>query len=165
MSINKSGISLSNVCFKLFFMATLGISSLFSEEFVLTVSQERAEIIEEVVTTMGTTNLVLLKFKEGHLKEISKNLKGMGSFNFLGYIFTNSELKDYMKPIAESSWKFNGFMGSVRKGFDRDKASGTIWEQISGFAALLEVDETKLHKYIEKSQWDELVHYLVETVR
>ena len=165
MSINKSGKSLSNVCFKLFVGATIAVSSLFSEEFVLTVSSERAEIIDEIVTTMGNTNLILLKFKESQLKELSKKLKGMGSFNFLGYIFTQPELKEQMKAIEDSSWKFNGFMGSVRRGFDRDKASGSIWEQITGFARLLDVDEEKLHKFIEKSQWDELVHYLVETVR
>jgi hypothetical protein len=165
MRINKSGISLSNVCFKLCFIGAIGLSSLVSEEFELTVSQERAEIIEEVVTTMGTTNLIMLKFKQSHLKEISKNLKGMGSFNFLGYIFTHSDLKNYMEVIADSSFKFNGIMENTRKGFDRDKASGKIWEEIPGFAKLLSVDESKLHKYIEKSQWDELVRYLVETVR
>ncbi len=165
MSINKSGKSLSSACFNFFIVSLVFVSSLFSDEFVLTVSNERAEIIEEIVTTMGETNLVLLKFKESHLKELSKKLKGMGSFNFLGYIFSNSELKDQMHSIEDSSWKFNGFMGSVRKGFDRDKASGSIWEQIPGFAKLLDVDETKLHKFIDKSQWDELVHYLVATVR
>ncbi len=165
MSIGKSGMSLSNVCFKLFVIATIGLSSLFSEEFVLTVSAERETIIEEIVTTMGTTFTPLLKLKEKQLRELSKKLRGMGSFNFLGYIFTQPELKEHMRTIEDSSWKFNGFMGSVRKGFDRDKAAGTIWEEIPGFARLLDVDEAKLHKFIEKNQWDELVQYLVKTVR
>ncbi len=165
MSIIKNGKSLLSVCFKLAALATISMSTLFSDEFVLTVSPERAEIIEEIVTTMGETYTVMLKFKEPHLKELSKQLKGMGSLNFLAYIFTRSELLENMRIIADSSLKFNGIMGSVRKGFDREKASGSLWTDIPGFATMLGVDEAKLVKFAHKSQWDELVQYLVENVR
>ncbi len=165
MFIIKNGKSLSSVCSKFIVLAALACSTLFSEEFVLTLTDERARIIEEIVTTMGQTNLILLKFKENHLRELSQKLRGMGSFNFLGYIFTTSELKENMHSIIDSSWKFNGFMGNVRKGFERDKASGTIWDQIPGFARLLDVNEAKLQRFIEKNQWDELVEYLEKNVR
>ena len=165
MFIIKNGRSLSSACFKIAALATISISSLFSEGFVLTVSPERAEIIEEIVTTMSETNVILLKFKETELRELSKNLKGMGSLNFLGFIFTHSNFLEHLRVIADSSWKFNGFMGSVRKGFDREKANGSLWIDIPGFAELLSVDAAKLVKFANKSQWDELVQYLVETVR
>ncbi len=165
MSINKIGKSLLSVCFNFAFLATLGFSPLVSEEFVLTVSPERAQIIEEIVTTMGETSVVMLGFKKKHLEELSKKLRGMGSFNFLGYIFTHPELKEHMKVIADSSWKFDGIMKSTRNGFDRDKAAGTLWDQIPGFARLLDVSEQKLTKFSEKSEWDELVQYLVKHVR
>lgn len=163
--MNKIGKNLLSVCFNLFFLMTLSFSSLTAEEFVLTVSEERAQIIEEIVTTMGETSVPMLLFKKKHLEELSKKLKGMGSFNFLGYIFTTPELKEYMKEIANSSWKFDGIMKSTRKGFDRDKAAGTLWEQIPGFATLLDVSEERLTQFAEKSEWDELVQYLVKHVR
>jgi hypothetical protein len=114
---------------------------------------------------MGETSVPMLLFKKKQLEELSKKLKGMGSFNFLGYIFTHPELKEYMKEIAESSWKFDGIMKSTRKGFDRDKAAGTIWDQIPGFAKLLDVSEEKLTQFAEKGDWDDLVQYLVKHVR
>jgi hypothetical protein len=156
---------LLSVYFNLFFLITLFFTQLSAEEFVLTVSEERAEVIEEIVTTMGETSVPMLLFKKKQLEELSKKLKGMGSFNFLGYIFTHPELKEYMKEIAESSWKFDGIMKSTRKGFDRDKAAGTIWDQIPGFAKLLDVSEEKLTQFAEKGDWDDLVQYLVKHVR
>jgi hypothetical protein len=165
MSISKIGKSLLSVCFNFAFLAALGLTPLVSEEFVLTVSQERAKIIEEIVVTMGETSVPMLVFKKSHLEDLSKKLKGMGSFNFLGYIFTHPELKEHMKEIADSSWKFNGIMKSIRKGFDRDKAAGTIWEQIPGFARFLGVTEERLILFAEESEWDELVQYLVKHVR
>ena len=165
MFISKSGKSLLSVCSKFLIVASLGFSTLFSDEFVLTVSERRAQVIEEIVTTMSTTYTVMLKFKEKHLRELSSELTGMGSFNFLGFIFTNRELKEHMSVIADSSIKFNSIMGNVRKGFEREKNAGTIWEHIPGFARLLDVNEAKLHKFIEKNQWDELVQYLVKNVR
>jgi|688.fasta_scaffold712945_2 hypothetical protein len=165
MFIVKSGNLLSKVCFSLAFAILSYNSTLLGDEFVLTVSDERALAIEEIVTTMGQTNVILLKLKEPKLKEISKKLKGMGSFNFLGYIFIHPELKSQMLPIEDSMFKFNAFMNSVKKGFDRDKANGTLYEQISGFADLVRVDAAKLKKYAEKSDWDGLVKYLIKETR
>lgn len=165
MFIIKSGKRLLNACFKIVVLSALGFSTLTAEDFVLTVSEERAQVIEEIVTTMGDTNVVMLKFKEKHLRELSQKLRGMGSFNFLGYIFTHPELKEKMPSIGDSSWKFNGFMGSVRKGFDRDRAAGTLWDQIPGFARLVDVDEARLKKFVQQSEWDDLVRYLIKHVR
>jgi hypothetical protein len=163
--MSKIGKGLSNVCFKAFAIATIGISSLVSGEFSLTVSPEREEVIEEIVTTMATTWLPMLKFKETHLKDLSKKLEGMGSFNFLGYIFTHSDLRDHMHTITESSIKFDKIMGNVRKGLERAKNAGTIWEDIPGFAALLEVEADELTAFAHKSNWDGLVRYLDKNVR
>lgn len=165
MSINMRGMSLSNACFKLFIIASLGFTSLFSKEFTLTVSAEREKIIEEIVITMGDTNLLFLKFKERHLRELSKQLRGMGSLNFLGYIFTHSELKDRMEPIRDSSFKWNGFMESVRKGFVREKEAGGLLDEIPSFARFLSVNEAALIRFTEQNDWDGFVSYLVDNVR
>ena len=159
------GMSLSNVCFKFLVVAVLGLSSLCSEEFTLTVSPDRAQMIEEIVVTMGETNVILLKFKERHLRELSAKLRGMGSLNFLGYIFMDPELKSHMAAIRRSGFKWNGFMESVRKGFDREKASGKIFDEISGFATLLDVNAAVLKGYVAKDDWDGFVVYLIDNVR
>jgi hypothetical protein len=156
---------LSKACFKLAISILACSANLFADDFVLTVSDQRALVIEEIVTTMGQTNVIMLKLKEPKLKELSKTLKGMGSFNFLGYIFIHPELRLQMLPIEDSFFKFNAFMKSVRNGFDRDKANNTLDEQIPGFADLLRVDAAKLKKYADKSDWDGLVHYLIKETR
>ena len=165
MRINMRGTSLLNVCFKLCILATLGFSSLRGEEFVLTVSSERAKMIEEIVVTMGQTNVILLKFKESHLRGLSRQLRGMGSLNFLGYIFTHPELKENMQYIRNSGFKWNGFMESVRKGFEREKASGKIFGEIAGFANMMGVKESALNAFVQKSDWDGFVSYLIDNVR
>ena len=165
MRVNVRGMSLLSVCYKLVIVMALGVSSLCSREFVLTVSSEREKVIEEVVVTMGDTNVILLKFKEKHLRELSKQLRGMGSLNFLGYIFIHPELKERMKPIYSSMFKWNGFMESVRKGFDREKALGTLFDDIPGFASLMDVDASRLEKFAMKDDWDKFVVYLIDNVR
>ena len=132
------------------------------EAFELTVSPERAEAIEEIVVTMGESNVIWLKIQEKYLREISRRTKGMGSFNFLGYIFIHPEWKPHMRSIRKSWIKWNGFMESVRKGFLREKEAGVLDEQIDGFAEMLHVNAKFIRMLVKKNDWDGIVSYLID---
>ena len=86
--------------------------------FEVKVSENEGKAIAEIVTTLGTTSLVGLGFKKGHLKSLGAGLKGIGTLHFLGYIFSNPELRAHMKTIRKSSLKWDGFLDGLKPGFE-----------------------------------------------
>ncbi len=147
---------------KFLFVAVLAFSSVYSEEFVVKVSEDEGKAISEIVTTLGKTNLVALGFKKGHLKALGQGLRGIGSLNFLGFILINEELKGHMRTIRKSSFKWDGFMDGLKPGFERELKSNKLVEDLPAFAALAKVDPQQLLVKAEAHNWDEFVAILIE---
>ena len=127
------------------------------------IDQQKEAIIEEIITTMGTTNSVLsLGMKKNHLRSLSKQLDGIGPLQFLGYIFSREDLKKHMVSIHCSSLKWNGFMEGVKPGLIREATSQELYQKLPGFATALKVDQEALKKKAEAQDWEGFVTHLVK---
>jgi len=129
--------------------------------FVLQVPEKEGKMIEEIIVTMGTNNVLALGFKKGHLKSLGKKLKGVGPLQFLGYIFTNPKLKKQMQVIYKSTVKWKGFINGVIPGLKRDSTSDNFYKNLLGFSTLLKLDYESLREKAEKQQWDGFVIYIM----
>lgn len=138
------------------------IEQVAKKEFALRISQDEGKVIEEIVTTLGKNSLVSLGFKKGHLKNLGKQLRGIGCLQFLGYIFTKDELKLHMKAIQNSSFKWSGFMDGLKPGFEKEAKSNKLFEELPGFAATVHADYNKLLTKAKEGDWDEFVKTLIE---
>ena len=112
--------------------------------FVLKVSQEQGEAIAELVTTLGTSSLISLGFKRSHLQSLGKKLKGIGSLNFLGYIFSQAGLKGHMAEIYKSSAKWDGFIKGFQKDFAKEADTAEFRKELPAFAAYVRANYAEL---------------------
>ncbi len=158
---------------KKYLLLLLTINALFAEElgevkalnlkpYELKVSNEEGKIISEIVSTLGGLSLISLGFKKSHLKELGSNLKGIGPLHFLGYVFTNNDLKAHMKTIHQSSMKWKGFLDGLKPGFEREFKSNLLMQELPGFADLVKMDLSKLVQEAKKEDWNRFVEVMVE---
>lgn len=133
-----------------------------AKKFVITVPEREGKMIEEIIETMGTSNVLALGFKKGHLKELGKQLKGLGPLQFLGYIFTHPKLLPQMRSIYKSSFKWKGFVEGIIPGLKRDASSEEFFEHLQGFATLLNLDFDALSEKAKKQDWEAFVYYILE---
>ncbi len=120
------------------------IAQIDESKFEVKVSETEAKAISEIVTTLGTTSLVGLGFKKGHLKALGAGLRGIGTLHFLGYIFSKEELRSHMKTIRKSSLKWDGFLDGLKPGFETAYKSKKLMEELDGFVTVLvESDSSK----------------------
>jgi hypothetical protein len=134
------------------------------ETYEVKVSNENGKIISEIVSTLGGLSLLSLGFKKSHLKELGSNLKGVGPLHFLGYIFSNDELKSHLKTIHQSSIKWKGFLEGLKPGFERELNSNELMDQIPAFATFVKVDANILIEEAKKGDWDRFVAVMVEKI-
>ncbi len=131
-------------------------------EFVLSVDQKKGAVIEELITTMGTSSVLGLGFKKNHLRSLGKQLDGLGALHFLGYIFSRADLKKHMVAIHTSPLKWGGFMDGIKPGLTREANSKELFEKLPGFATMVKVDHEPLKQMAEKQDWEGFVAFLVK---
>lgn len=137
-------------------------TQLTSNTFKIEVTQEHAVIIDEIITTMGNSSVIGLGFKRGHLHALGKKIDGIGSLQFLGYIFSQENLKKHMINIRKSSMKWNGFMDGIKPGLNKIEATKELYVDLPGFASTLKVATDPLVKKAEERDWNGFVSYLVK---
>ncbi len=137
-------------------------TQLTSSNFKIEVTQEHAVIIDEIITTMGNSSVIGLGFKRGHLHALGKKIDGIGSLQFLGYIFSQEKLKKHMINIRKSSMKWNGFMDGIKPGLNKIEETKELYVDLPGFASTLKVATDPLVKKAEERDWNGFVSYLVK---
>ena len=139
----------------------VSIEHVWSKQFTVVVTEAQGKAIEEIVTTLGTSSVLSLGFKKSHLKALGKQLKGVGSLNFLGFIFSRSDLKMHMTTIQRSSLKWDGFIDGLKPGFEHDTQSGKLSEDLPGFAVFVGADYNRLSTDVQKKDWEGFVSSLI----
>lgn len=132
-----------------------------SKSFSLSVTREEAKVIDEIITTLGKNSVIALGFKQGHLRALGKKLNGVSSLQFLGYIFSHKELKEYMLDIRKSALKWNGFIDGMKPGLTKEAESKQLFQELSGFAKFLQVNYTSLETYAKENDWEKFVQMLL----
>lgn len=131
--------------------------------FQIHLTEEQSSAIHEIVTTLGQTSLLSLGFKKSHLKSLGDKLKGIGSLQFLGYIFTHTELKSLMREIQKSSVKWDGLLSGIKPGLEREANSQELFPKLRPFAKALNADYDKLLAEANNHNWDGFVQVLIDT--
>ena len=131
------------------------------EEFVVSVTEEQARVIEELVTTMGTTSVFSLAFKKAHLKKLAMKLRPVSSTQFLGYVFERQHLIRCMKNISESSIKWNSLTRSIVRGLKKE-AVNSLFEDIPKFAQHTGGSQMALTLLARQEDWNGFIMHLID---
>ncbi len=129
--------------------------------FVLSVKEEEEKAIDEILSTLSKNSLLALGFKKSRLQALGKKLHGVGSLQFLGYIFNKQTLKEQMRVIRKSSLKWNGFVEGFKPSLERSAQTKALYKELPGFCSFLNIEYLPLFRIAEQKDWEGFLGFLV----
>jgi hypothetical protein len=135
----------------------------------LPITEAEAQIIYQIIDTVGTNGLPSLFLKQGELKDLGNKVQHVHPLKFLEVVFTNPHLKECMKNVEEyPATKLQGFMqgsggtpGFIQK-CDRENGRNNLQPYVLGFCQAVKAHPDQVRDLVEKKQWEKLVRYLIK---
>ena len=131
-------------------------------QFALQLHAQQERIISEIISTIDNTHLMLLGFQASHLHRLGDQLGEIGVFQFMGYIFSQPQLKQSMRKIHSSWGKWQGFMGGLAPRIESECHKENFVHEVTRFAHFLRIDPNVLLHCAHNRDWDGFVGRLVE---
>jgi len=135
----------------------------------LPITEAEAQMIYQIIDTVGTNGLGTLYFKEDELKDLGNKVQHVHPLKFLEVVFTDPHLKECMKNVEE--WpltKLRGFMqgsggtpGFIQK-CERESSRNNLQPYVLSFCQAVKAHPDQVRDLIEKKQWEKLVRYLIK---
>jgi len=135
-------------------------NSLSYAQLPRTVDDEKK--IRDLITTMGTNGKIsLLLHHEKRLNKIGDELRYLHPFKFLGYIFSNGDLKKYMEIIFDDYFKRINFVKDFSQTMDVYDLKNQLIIYLQGFANEVNISYDRLLPLIKNKNWEEFVKFLI----
>lgn len=134
----------------------------------LSLSDHDKSLIRSIITTVAEKSVMALPFKKSELEKKGKEVDShVHPLRFLGYIIGDDHLKNCLREIRRSSFKWNGFLhgSSSLKGFvgnmRKESQHNNVRQYIPGFCESIRENEHEVMKYVNAHDWEGLVKYLI----
>ncbi len=119
------------------------------------------ETIEDIFLTIAESSVPSLLFESFRLTRLGDSIQHLPPLQFLGYIFTQPRLKDCIRIMSRSFFKWPPFIEGVQDNMDKEYFKGTLFPDLPDFAKLVGGDYETLRKLSENRKWDEFVRSLL----
>ncbi|MBS3905100.1 MAG: hypothetical protein KGZ39_07225 [Simkania sp.] len=129
--------------------------------YQLPLNDNERQIIHKIIDTMAKDNVLKLGLKRKSMERKGKRIRQVHPLRFLGHIFSDGHLRQCMREISRSHFKWNGFMDGLKDRMKEEAARGNLRQYIPGFAELLHIDEHQVYQYIDHRDWEGLVKHLL----
>lgn len=132
-------------------------------DFEAALSDNEKRDISYIVTTLARKSAVSLLFYKKSLEEAGDRVAHVHPLKFLGFIFTDSDLKKLVKEIKGTPWnRFSGDMGeSLRKAYVRQNLSE---EYLHEFTEEIGIDYSLVKPYVDAGDWQGLINKVRDLV-
>ena len=131
-------------------------------------SKMHGKIIKEIITNMANEGYWALFKKKSYMDRLGDQIEyKLHPLRFLGYIFSNPELKQCMVTVRRDTLKWRGFMGSkkrrgVVKNMTRAMHDNDLFQHLYGFSKHVKVDYDRVLFYVEREDYEGLVKYMIK---
>lgn len=129
--------------------------------YSLALSKEDKDNIRFIISTMSKENLVQLAFSKGTLERKGKKIEHVHPLRFIGYILSQRELKQALKQVRKSSFKWDHFIAGFARRMKDENSHNNLHAYIPGFAQQVGCREELVRRYIHHKDWEGLVKALL----
>lgn len=136
-------------------------SSLQADEFVLSLNSNEQYAISEIITAMGEKNVAKLLLDSFRLRRLGDSIQHVPPLQFLGFVLTNSYLRECLKKFSKSSFKWSPFIDGFGGNMEKEFSQGKLLPQLQGFSILVGGSIDQLEEYVYRQEWDEFVKCLL----
>jgi len=134
-------------------------------DFYTELSPKEQADIRFIVTTLSDNPTPKLLFHKSSLDHAGDRINHIHPLNFLGFIFSDPELKVKIRNIRSKSWVWKTFMSglksSLNEEFHRDNLLPDHYDE---FTKNIGIEMRKLDHSASRARWDDMVNTLIKYV-
>lgn len=119
------------------------------------------EAITEIFSTMAEKSVPALIFDTFRLTRLGESINHIPPLQFVGFLMCDPYLKDCIRSISTSYFKWPPFMDGVSTNMEKELAEGRLFSDLPYFAKLVGGDLETLKKHCERHRWEEFVKSLL----
>ena len=124
---------------------------------------DRQKIIE-IITKLGTIGKIeLLLHHKSHLEKIGDEVRYIHPLKFLAVIFSDPQLKSYMKVVYDDYFKWKNFIEGLSATIDKEVIKNNLDKYLDNFSKEIRLPVYKIKPYINKRDWPGLLKCLIFT--
>ena len=126
--------------------------------YQLPLLEEDKKNIRIIIKTMAEKGLVKLLLERRYLEKKGDQVNYIHPLRFIGYIFSDEKLKDCMRQIKTSRFKWNEFIKGFSRRMDEECAVDNLKRFIPEFVEQVHPKHPeRIESFIRKKSWEELV--------
>lgn len=129
--------------------------------YQLPLTDKEMRFIKSIITTMADKNILQLAFEKNSLEKKGKKINHVHPMRFIGYILSTSALRNNLKTIKKSSFKWDAFIDGFSKRMKEEMSKDNVYQHIPGFAELVGSTPEHVSRYIDKKDYVGLVKSLL----
>lgn len=129
--------------------------------FQLPLTEKEKRLIKIIISTMADKNIIQLAIEKRTLEKKGKKVNHVHPLRFIGFIVSNPHLREDLKIIKKSSFKWDAFIDGFSKRMREELANGNVYQHVPGFASQVGASPEHVNHYISKKDWEGLVKSLL----
>ncbi len=143
------------------FLAPLFVSPLYAEWDPKKLQEWEKETINDIFLTMAEKSVPSLLFEGFRLTRLGDKIQHVPPLQFLGYIMSTPRLKNCIRSISHSYFKWPFFLEGVQDTMEKEYYNGSLFSDLPDFAKLVGGDYEQLRRLCECQKWEEFVKALL----
>jgi hypothetical protein len=132
-----------------------------TESFYALLTDREKRFIKAIVSTMAEKNIFQLALERRTLEKKGDKVHHVHPMRFLGFILADPDLKDGLKSIKKSSFKWDAFVSGFGKRMKEEYGNGNLYQHVPGFAQQVGASPENIYPFLDKKDWDGLVKSLL----
>lgn len=125
------------------------------------VTPEENKLIWELIDKLGNKGYLGLLGVKPRMDKIKEKIQFIHPLRFLGSIFSDPYLKKCMKKAFEKGPVKSRFLSELGENFLKEFPSNNVYPLVPGFCKKVGADPKEVNMFIQSSQWEKLVEYLM----
>jgi len=127
----------------------------------LPMTEEEAKIIGKLIETIATNNPLVLGLNKASVEKMGTRIAHIHPLRFLGTIFSDPDLKEYMREIRDSIFKWGAFLKGLSEQMEAEANRNNLSSFTLGFCQVVGADPERIRGYFQKQDWEKLLEYLI----
>lgn len=126
--------------------------------YQLPLLEEDKKNIRIIIKTMAEKGLVKLLLEQRYLEKKGDQVNYIHPLRFIGYIFSDEKLKNCMRQIKTSRFKWNEFIKGFSRRMDEEYSVDNLTRFIPEFVEQVHPQHPeRIESFIRKKSWEEFV--------
>jgi hypothetical protein len=129
--------------------------------YQLPLNEKERRLIRAIISTMAEKNVIELVFEKHSLEKKGDKIRKVHPLRFIGYIISNSDLRNNLRIIKKSSFKWDAFVSGFAKRMREELSNDNVYCHVPGFANQVSFSQENINHYIRKKDFEGLIKSLL----